>query len=117
MRLMISSLLVLLLASCTNDKSTPADAAEADATSADATSADAGSIDATSNVCTGQLYDACNPASPNCITGTTCKTFTGSNFSVCTQTCGTCPNQGANPVMCNAMGICKPNAPNACTPP
>jgi len=93
MPLMISSLFVLMLVSCTNDKTTPADAAKADATSADATSADAGSIDATINVCTGQLYDACNPASPNCITGTTCKTFTGSNFSVCTQACGTCPNQ------------------------
>jgi hypothetical protein len=115
MRLMISSLFVLMLASCTNDKTSPSDAA----TKADAPSADAASIDATAAVCTGQIYDACNPTSSNCVTGTTCKTFSGSNFSVCTPTCpgGTCPNQGTTPVVCNAMGICKPNAPNACTPP
>jgi hypothetical protein len=115
MRLMISSLLVLMLASCTNDKPTPTDAAP----KTDATSTDAASIDAPSAVCTGQIYDACNPASSNCMTGTTCHTYAASNFSACVPTCpgGTCPNQGTTPVMCNAMAICKPNAPNACTPP
>jgi hypothetical protein len=112
MRLMISSLFALMLTSCTSDKSTPSDAAKADAPSADASSADA-----PNSVCTGLLYDACNPAAPNCQTGLSCKTFTGSGFSVCTQTCGTCPKQGANLVTCNQMGICKPNAPNACTSP
>jgi hypothetical protein len=104
MRLMTSILLALVIASCSNSTSTTIDAAPADAP-------------ATSSACTGQLYDACNPASPNCMTGLTCKTFTGSVFSVCTQTCGTCPNQGTSTVMCNNMGICKPTAPNNCTPP
>jgi hypothetical protein len=102
MRAMYSFLFALLLASCTNDRSTPSDAMSADTTS---------------SVCTRQLYDACNAASSNCTTGLMCKSFTASSFAVCTQTCGTCPDQGANPVTCNAMGICKPNAPNACTPP
>lgn len=75
-------------------------------------------MDAAAAVCTGKLYDACNPAASNCMTGTTCKTFNASGFSVCTQTCGTCPNQGATPVTCNGMGICKPSSPNAgCTAP
>lgn len=104
MRLMTSILLALVLASCSNSTSTPIDAAPADAPA--------------TSVCTGQLYDACNPASSNCMTGLTCKSFTGSAFSVCTQTCSTtCPNQGATTVMCNGMGLCKPNAPNNCTAP
>jgi len=65
------------------------------------------------NVCTGAIYDPCNPANAHCGTGLTCKTFTGAGYSVCTQTCGTCPTGGT----CNNMGICKPNAPNSCTPP
>lgn len=112
MRVMTSILLALVLASCTNSKSTTSDAALADAPNVDAPSSDA-----MSSVCTGQLYDPCSPASPNCMTGLSCKTFTGSAFSVCTQTCGTCPNQGSSTVMCNGMGICKPNAPNNCTLP
>lgn len=113
MRLMTSILLALVLTSCSSSSSTTIDAAPADAPSIDGPS-----IDAMSAVCTGKLYDACNMASPNCMTGLTCKTFAGSNFSVCTQTCGTCPNQGNSTVMCNGMGICKPNAPNTdCTSP
>lgn len=111
MQWMTSILLALVLASCSNSSSTPSDAP------ADVPSFDGPSSDATASVCTGQLYDACNPASPNCMTGLTCKTFTGSVFSVCTQTCGTCPDQGTMTVMCNGMNICKPNAPNNCTPP
>ena len=67
--------------------------------------------------CTGQLYDACNPAAPNCMNGATCKTFTMSGFSLCTTTCGTCPTQNGASVTCNGMGICKPAAPNpGCSP-
>src|SRR5215470_11638791 len=98
MRPVTSILLAFVLASCTSSTSTTTDAPSADAPA---------------SVCTGQLYDACNPASPNCMTGSSCKTFTGSSFSVCTQTCGTCPNQGSTTVMCNGMGLCKPNAPNS----
>jgi hypothetical protein len=73
-----------------------------------------GSGSGSGNVCTGQLYDSCNPAASNCMTGLMCKTFSGSSFSVCTQTCsGSCPG-GAT---CNNMGICKPTAANSCTPP
>src|SRR5262249_33803010 len=112
MRLMTSILLALVLTSCSNNTSTTSDAAPADAPPIDGPS-----TDAMSPVCTGALYDACNPNAPNCMTGLMCKSFTGSAFSVCTQTCGSCPNQGASTVMCNGMGICKPNAPNNCTPP
>lgn len=112
MRLMTSILLALTLASCSSSSSTTIDAAPADAPTAD------GSIDAMIAACTGKLYDACNPAASNCMTGLMCKNFAGSVFSVCTQTCGTCPNQGSTTVMCNGMGICKPNAPNTnCTSP
>jgi hypothetical protein len=74
-----------------------------------------GSGSGSGNVCTGALYDPCNTASSNCMTGLMCKQFTGSSFTVCTQTCsGTCPGTGA---VCNNMGICKPAAPNNCTAP
>jgi hypothetical protein len=106
-------LLALALASCPGSTSTTIDAPPADAPHADGPG-----IDAMLSVCTGKLYDACNTASPNCMTGLQCKNFAGSAFSVCTQTCGTCPNQGSSTVMCNNMGICKPNAPNTdCTSP
>jgi len=113
MRLMTSILLALMLASCSNSSSTTIDAAPADAPNPD------GSTDAALSVCTGKLYDQCNPAASNCMTGLMCKSFTGSAFSVCTQTCSTtCPNQGSSTVMCNNNGICKPNAPNTdCTSP
>jgi hypothetical protein len=111
MRLMTSILLALVLTSCSSNTSTTSDAAPADAPKPDGPSTDAMSV------CTGQLYDACNTNAPNCMTGLMCKNFAGSAFSVCTQTCGTCPNQGSSTVMCNGMGICKPNAPNNCTPP
>lgn len=78
-------------------------------------------MDAAPNACTGQLYDSCNPAASNCTGSETCKTFTGSGFSVCTQTCSTtnpCPSQNGAAVACNNMGICKPSAPNTdCTAP
>lgn len=102
MYLVTSTLLALVLVACSSDKS-PA--------------IDAGLSDAVSSVCTGQLYDACNPSSSNCMAGLTCKSFTASAFAVCTQTCGTCPNQGSTAVTCNGMGICKPSMPNACTLP
>jgi hypothetical protein len=73
----------------------------------------AGSGSGSAAACTGAVYDPCNPAAPACMSGLMCKTFNGSSFSVCTQTCGTCPAGGT----CNNMGICKPAAPNNCTLP
>ena len=71
--------------------------------------------------CTGKLYDGCNPASSNCMTGLMCKDFSGSGFSACTQSCsGTnpCPMQNGQTVPCNNMGICKPLGANTnCTAP
>ncbi|HUJ57414.1 MAG TPA: hypothetical protein VLX92_02945 [Kofleriaceae bacterium] len=73
------------------------------------------------SACTGLVYDSCNPNSSNCMTGTTCKTYTASAFSVCTPTCSAtvpCPDQGTTAVTCNNMGLCKPTAPNTdCTSP
>jgi hypothetical protein len=74
------------------------------------------------NVCTGELYDACDPAASNCKNGATCKTYAQSSFSVCIPaTCSgaaPCPMQNGAAVTCNNMGFCKPNAPNAdCSAP
>jgi hypothetical protein len=72
-------------------------------------------------LCTGLLYDSCNPAMSNCMGATTCRTFTGRGFSICTQACSAqapCPNQAGQAVTCNGMGVCVPNAPNTgCTAP
>jgi hypothetical protein len=113
---------IALVVGCTSESKTPVDAAagKMDAPKVDAPKLDAPKLDA-AQVCTGMIYDACNPASSNCQGSTTCKTFTGSGFSVCTPTCdgaNPCPNQNGNPVTCNGMGICKPSAPNSnCTAP
>ena len=116
-------LLSLMLWSCDNT-STPVDASShVDAPGHSDASAhmDAAKMDASANVCTGMLYDACNAAASNCMGATTCMTFNGSGFSVCTQTCSAqnpCPTQNGQAVTCNNMGICKPNAPNTtCTAP
>ena len=128
MRWLALGVLSLALAACNDSTGSPADAAtHMDSSSqkdgpqqADAAHPDAPKMDA-SATCTGMLYDSCNPASSNCMGATTCKTFNGAGFSVCTQTCDAanpCPDQGGQAVQCNGMGMCKPNAPNAdCTSP
>jgi hypothetical protein len=66
--------------------------------------------------CTKALYDVCT-GNAGCNSGN-CHLFNDIG-SVCTQACsGTnpCPMQGASQPTCNGMGICKPAAPNACTP-
>ena len=105
-RVVVIALCLLGLA-CKNDSSTP--------------DAPTGKMDAAAQACTGMVYDACNPSNSNCMTGTTCKTFTASAFSVCTPTCSAqmpCPMQGSMAVTCNGMSLCKPNAPNTtCSAP
>ena len=67
--------------------------------------------------CTGALYDVCT-GNAGCMSAN-CKLFNGSGFMACTQACSAsnpCPTQGGAAVPCNNMGICKPSAPNACTP-
>jgi len=116
MRLMISSLFVLMLASCTSDKTTPNDAA----TKTDATSTDAASIDAASAVCTGQIYDACNPASSNCVTGTTCHNYAASNFSACVPTCSMpphAPTRAQPPLHATRWASASRTRPTPATPP
>jgi hypothetical protein len=124
MRPFILCLLVIGLAACPSDNNKPAIDAPAGHVDApknvdSSMAGDAPGADAAKMVCTGAIYDACNPAASNCMTGTTCKTFNGSGFSVCTPTCTTtCPMQGTMTVTCNGMGLCKPNAPNTtCTAP
>ncbi|MBX3159600.1 MAG: hypothetical protein KF773_26750 [Deltaproteobacteria bacterium] len=69
------------------------------------------------NVCTGALYDGCT-GNDKCMSNN-CRLFNGANLMVCTQTCDAanpCPAQNGQPVSCNGMGICRPQAANACTP-
>ena len=68
--------------------------------------------------CTNAAYDPCTSAA-QCTSGT-CTLFEQAGFQVCTQTCTpgdptTCPQQNGQPVNCNNMGICRPQAANTCT--
>jgi hypothetical protein len=108
----------LLASACSNNTTTNIDAPKV----IDAKPIDAKPIDSPAGaVCTGLVYDACNPASSNCGTGLTCHLFSGSGFSICSPACSAaapCPNQGATAITCNGMGVCKPPAPNSdCTSP
>jgi hypothetical protein len=69
--------------------------------------------------CTGAVFDPCTD-NTQC-TSAMCHPYISSGFTVCTQTCtpmvdSTCPVDitGTN-ARCNAMGLCKPAAPNNCT--
>lgn len=108
-----------VLAACSSDP-TPIDAPGSvhdSAVTHDGASQTDASVDGPSARCTGALYDSCT-GNAGCMSNN-CKLFNGSGFMVCTQACSTanpCPNQGGTAVACNNMGICKPTAPNACTP-
>ena len=72
----------------------------------------AGDSPPASGKCTGAAYDPCNDEH-DCDTNL-CQNFMGDGFQVCSQMCDAgnpCPSGGE----CNAMGICKPTAPNDCT--
>lgn len=61
--------------------------------------------------CTGAPYDPCNEEH-DC-DSELCQNFMGDGIQVCTQLCDAanpCPGDAE----CNAMGICKPAAPNEC---
>lgn len=66
-------------------------------------------------MCTKAAYDLCT-TEHDCTSGV-CHSFSG-EFMVCTQSCdgsNPCPNdKSGSPGTCNAMGICKPSAPNMC---
>ncbi len=68
--------------------------------------------------CTNAAYDPCTTAA-DCTSGN-CQLFQQAGIQVCTQTCTpgdatTCPQQNGQPVQCNTMGICRPDAANTCT--
>jgi hypothetical protein len=76
-------------------------------------------IDANPNgpACSGQLYDLCY-TEHDCPNGS-CHNFTGDGFMVCTTGCApgddtACTAPGGQAGTCNAMGLCKPAAPNTC---
>ena len=108
--------LTLVLVACSSDPTVvDAPAAVHDAPHA---VVDSPSADAAAPACTGALYDGCLGPAAGCMSGN-CKLFNGSSFMVCTQACSAanpCPTQNGAAVPCNNMGICKPAAPNACTP-
>lgn len=67
--------------------------------------------------CTNAAYDPCT-APADCTSGQ-CQLFQQAGIQICTQTCTpgdptTCPQQNGQPVPCNNMGICRPDAANAC---
>ncbi|HEY1558273.1 MAG TPA: hypothetical protein VGF94_25780 [Kofleriaceae bacterium] len=71
-------------------------------------------------VCTGVVYDACNPASSNCQSGMVCKNYPmpAPGYNVCVPAQGACPTtacptQGSTAVSCNNMMFCKPAIANA----
>lgn len=68
-------------------------------------------------MCTGQLYDPCS-TEHDCMSQN-CRSFAGDGFIVCTTTCTPgddtpCMVAGGQAGTCNAMGLCKPAAPNVC---
>ncbi len=116
---------LIAVTACTSPvKKTGPDAATASASDGpqgDARPSDgsqAASDAAAGTTCTGKLYDTCNPASSNCMSGD-CHLFSTRGFAVCTQACSStnpCPSQNGTAVSCNNMGICVPSAPNpGCT--
>ncbi|MBX3154949.1 MAG: hypothetical protein KF773_03030 [Deltaproteobacteria bacterium] len=84
-------------------------------------SSDVPAIDAPAGPkCTGAVFDVCT-ANAECMSNN-CHLFRMAGFSVCTAACTpgdntTCPvdSTGVNG-FCNNMGICKPAAPNDCSP-
>ena len=78
----------------------------------------AGKQQAASTVCGGQLYDGCT-ADDQCESGL-CKLYSNRMVQVCTQPCSAtnpCPSQNGVATTCNNMGLCRPEAPNACDVP
>jgi hypothetical protein len=63
--------------------------------------------------CTGALYDPCTD-NTQCMSQN-CKLFGGAGLEVCTVTCTPGDNTPCGAGTCNNMGICKPNAANACS--
>lgn len=107
-------LIATTLAACGGDSSPPDAAAGID--TAMSVDAPAGTPDAAGATCTGALYDSCTD-NTQC-TSNNCKTFNAAGITVCTQACSAqnpCPDQNGQAVMCNNMGICRPNTANACT--
>lgn len=74
--------------------------------------------DTQSGLCTGQRYDACNPAAPNCVAGTTCYTIPDLGMSVCTVVCSL--NFGCsdgNYATCTNTHVTTPASGSICIPP
>ncbi len=121
-------LVIVTVACTTSGKKAAPDAAPG--MTGDAPRADSATIDSSQPApdapgsggmaCTGQLYDACNPAASNCASGL-CHLFGNRGYAVCTQACSStmpCPAQNGATVTCNGMGICVPAGPNpGCTAP
>jgi hypothetical protein len=111
------AVITLATTACGGDASPKADAAVASVDAAPGT-ADAPSTtpDAAGATCTGAAYDPCTD-STQCTSGN-CHLFGGAGLQICTQACSAqspCPMQNGGVVPCNGMGICRPNAANACT--
>jgi hypothetical protein len=119
-------LVAALLAGCTVGDSTPGvptsgpsapDAGASSGSNQNNNGSDTGSSGSNggSNLpaCTGALYDPCTD-NTQCMSGN-CKAFGGAGIEVCTTTCTPGDNTPCGAGTCNNMGICKPNAANACS--
>jgi hypothetical protein len=79
-------------------------------------SACAGDAPAPTGKCTKSLYDLC--ATEHDCDSNFCRNFMGDGFQICTQGCDAstpCPDHNGQPVACNMMGVCKPEAPTECS--
>ncbi len=66
----------------------------------------------------GALYDGCT-SDDQCDSGL-CKDYLNRGVQLCTEACSAsnpCPAQNGVSVVCNNMGFCRPDAPNACAAP
>lgn len=77
-----------------------------------------GTEQAAQHACSGQPYDGCT--SDDQCESQQCKLYSNRGVQVCTQTCSAtnpCPTQNGQAVVCNNMGLCRPDAVNACELP
>lgn len=112
-------LIVVALVGCSDDGGSPPPVdspVTVDGASTDAGGPDAPPVDGGGAACTGAAYDPCNVGG-DCDSGM-CRTFQSAGLMLCTQACDAsnpCPTQNGQAVQCNGMGVCRPNAENACT--
>lgn len=115
--LAVLTMMMMFAFACSNDDTDPPiDAPPAQVDAPNGGGEDAAIDGPASNVCTGAAYDPCTD-NAQCMSGN-CRAFGSAGIQVCTQACDAnnpCPMQNGAAVPCNNMGLCRPQAANACT--